>query len=198
MDILNRIKVIDNVEIRSLGGNKLEVKGLLPTNSISEILYSKERKSFFREIIRPGAFTSALERGLPKILINHNYDFELFSEFKQIKETSKGLEFIAIVTDDFNLKEKQKEIRGLSFGFVVESDLWSNNKVENIREIFSFKKFTEISILYKLEAAYSSTTVVIVPEGAREQLSEVERMKLYLRRKQLEGLKKELLELKID
>ena len=81
---------------------------------------------------------------------------------------------------------------------MVESDLWSNNKVENIREIFSFKKFTEISILYKLEAAYSSTTVVIVPEGAREQLSEVERMKLYLRRKQLEGLKKELLELKID
>lgn len=196
MEILNRIKVIDNVEIRSLGGDKLEVKGLLPTNSLSEILYSKQKKVLFKEVIKTGAFSAALEKWTPKILVNHSY--ELLAEFTEIKETSKGLEFIAIITDDSNLKEKQEEIKGLSFGFVVESDLWSNHKGENIREIFSFKEFIEISILVGMEPAYSSTTVVIVPEGAREQLSEVERMKLYLRRKQLEGLKKELLELKID
>lgn len=195
---MNRIDVIKNIEIRSIGeGNRLEIKGLLPSNTLSETLFSPQKKILFRERIRTGAFASALKDGYtPKVLVNHKYDKELTAEFTTIKETRKGLEFTVVVDNDFELKEKLQEVKGLSFGFVVDVDMWSIREEKNIRDIFSFKELMEISILVGLEPAYSSTEVIIVPEGAEAQLDELERYKLFLRDEQLKILKQQLAELK--
>lgn len=146
-----------------------------------------------------GAFLSAFRgESIPKLLRNHNYKEEFKADFKQLEETTKGLEFTAIVENQYGLKEGLQEVKGLSFGFIVaeRGDIWSKVDGENIRDIFNFEKFLEISILQNREPAYPSTKIIIVPEGAREQLNEIEKYKLWLRDEQLKILKQTLEQLK--
>ena len=66
----------DKCEIRILENGDLLIKGFLPTNELSEVLFSKERRSFFKERIISGAFKDVLDKQKkpPLLLINHNYD----------------------------------------------------------------------------------------------------------------------------
>ncbi|MGU8586985.1 HK97 family phage prohead protease [Clostridium perfringens] len=168
---MNRINIINNIEVRSIN-NKLEIKGLISINFLSEIIFCKEKNIVFRERIMPGAFDGILKKGqIPKLLLNHDYKLELKAEFKTIKETSKGLEFVAIVDNDFYLSEKLKDISGLSFGFSVGIDKFHKVNNEYIRDIFSFKKFIEISILLGKEPCYSKSEVSISPTQSKYILS---------------------------
>lgn len=196
--IKSTIDVLAPIDVRSIGeSNKLQVIGLLPSNSLSEELFHPKKKVFFREKIRTGAFASTLSnKNIPKLLLNHNYNEEFKAEFTEIKETHRGLEFTAIIENDYELKERLIEVKGLSFGFVVDSDLWSKVNGENIREIFSLKELIEISILMNKEPAYSTSRVIIIPEGEEKELNELQKYILWLRREQLKILNETLLELK--
>ena len=54
----------------------------------------------------------------------------------------------------------------------------------------------EISILIGKEPCYSATEVTIFPAGVKEQLSELEQYKLWLRNEQLKVLKDTIEQLK--
>ncbi|MGG5460298.1 HK97 family phage prohead protease [Clostridium sp. B9] len=161
--MIKNIELANDVEVRYFE-DEIEIKGIIPINDFSEILFSKEKNIFFRERILFGAFNGILQKGnLPKLILNHDYSLELKGRFEKIKETYKGLEFTAIVKDDFNLRKKVQLIKGLSFGFVVGIDRFHKINSFNIRDIYSFKELKEISILIDKEPCYSSTKVSIEP-----------------------------------
>lgn len=195
---MSKINVVKNIEIRSIEeGNRLEIKGLLPSNTLSEVLFHPKKKVFFREKILPKAFATAISENTPKILKNHNEELEFKSaEFVELKETQRGLEFTVVMENEHGLKESLKDVKGLSFGMIVNQDLWEDVNGKKIRSIFSFASLYEISILVGVESAYSSTEVVIVPAGVKSQLTELEQYKLWLREEQLKVLKDTIEQLK--
>lgn len=197
---MSKINVVNQCEIRTAENGDLIVKGLLPTESYSEMMFNPAKKTFFKEVISRSAFDTILKKTTPKLIINHDYNKELVLKSFEAKESTKGLEFEAVVSAESEFAEEIKEnigkINGLSYGFICGRDLWISNKDNHIRRIISFADFMEISILIGKLPCYSATEVTIVPEGAREQLTEIEQYKLWLRDKQLEILKLELNRLK--
>lgn len=157
---MKKIKVMKTIEIRSINSTEFEIRGLLPTNSPSEYIYHKKRKILFKEEIKPLAFSTAIEKERPLLLINHDYSKELVVTKFQGKETVKGFEFIVIVKKDDISEEillNIDEVKGLSFGFLVGIEHWKGRK----RYIYSFEKLIEISILKGQEPCYSATEVII-------------------------------------
>lgn len=191
------INVVRNIEVRSIEGDRLEIKGILPSNSLSEELFHPKKRIFFRERIMSGAFEYAIKDKQPRLLKNHNYDMEFTTvEFGVIKETVRGLEFTATVEDEHNLKEDMKNITGLSFGFTVDEENWIKKDNKNVRDIYRFKELTEISVLVGLQPAYRTTEVIIVPEGTETYIGELIRYKLFIREQQLKILRAEIEEIK--
>ncbi|MDM0859535.1 HK97 family phage prohead protease [Clostridium perfringens] len=182
--MIKNIELASDVEVRYIE-DEIEIKGIIPINDFSEILFSKEKNIFFRERILFGAFNGILKKGnLPKLILNHDYSLELKGRFEKIKETCRGLEFIAVVKDEFNLRKKVKFIKGLSFGFVVGIDRFHKVNSLNIRDIYSFKELKEISILIDKEPCYSSTKVSIEPlEKSINSISKFEEYRAWIRDK---------------
>lgn len=162
----NYIKA-NNIEVRVLEKGSILVKGVLPTNTPSGELYSKERKAFFREIIKDGCFDSVLSKQqVPqiKILLNHKSDSEQKVVKFQGKENKKGLVFQAEIEPSDELIRNIDKVRGLSFGFVKKLDSWSMGKDGWIRTILEFEDLYEISILYNCVPAYPSAVVIAEDE----------------------------------
>lgn len=190
---MKNIKVMKTVEIRSINSDEFEVRGLLPTNSPSEYIYHKKRRFLFKEEIKPLAFSMAVEKEKPLLLINHDYSKELIVTKFEGKETSRGFEFTAIVKKNEISEEillNIGEIKGLSFGFYVGAEQWNGNH----RLIYSFEKLKEISILKGLEPCYSASEVVIVPQ--KEQFETTKDVRQWLNRKWLEIYKEQIADLK--
>lgn len=197
---MSKINVINKCEIRTKENGDIVVKGLLPTESYSEVMFNVNKRIFFKEIISRGAFDVILEKVTPKLIINHDYDKELILKSFKAKESAKGLEFEAIISTEGEFTKEVKEnigkINGLSYGFVCGVDRYISNGDRHIRRIYSFADFMEISILIGKEPCYSATEVTIFPTGAKEQLSELEQYKLWLREEQLKILKETIEQLK--
>lgn len=195
---MSKINVVNNCEIRTAENGDLIVTGLLPTDSYSEVMFNPTKRIFFKEVISKDAFQEIVSKVTPKLIINHDYDKNLDLKSFKAKESTKGLEFEAVVLAESKFAEEIKDnigkINGLSFGFVCGVDRWISNGDKYIRRIYSFSDFMEISILIGRQPCYSATEVTIVPEG--EQLSEIEQYKLWLREQQIEILKLELKRLK--
>lgn len=199
----NYIKT-DNIEIRVLEKGSILVKGVLPTNTLSGELYSKERKVFFREIIKEGCFDSILLRQqAPKILLNHKSDREQKLIKFQGKETKKGLIFQAEILPSGELIKNIDNIKGLSFGFVKKSDSWSLKNGSWIRTILEFEALYEISILYNYVPAYPSTVLIAEDEESlkKEEIKSMRKVIKQLReesaRQEIERMKTELNRLKV-
>ena len=197
---MSKINVINQCEIRTAENGDLIVTGILPTDSYSEVMFNPTKRIFFKEVISKGAFDRILEKAIPKLIINHNDSKTLDLKSFQAKESVKGLEFEAVVSAESEFAEEIKDnigkINGLSFGFVCGVDRWISNGNNHIRRVYSFADLMEISILIGRQPCYSATEVTIVPKGDREQLSELEQYKLWLREQQIEILKLELKRLK--
>ena len=197
---MSKINVINKCEIRTKENGDIVINGLLPTESYSEVMFNVKKRIFFKEIISRGAFDVILEKVTPKLIINHDYSKELILKSFEAKESAKGLEFEAVISSESEfikeIQESMGEINGLSYGFVCGRDLWVNNNDRHIRRIHSFNDFMEISILIGKEPCYSATEVTIFPAGAKEQLSELEQYKLWLRNEQLKILKETIEQLK--
>lgn len=197
---MSKINVINKCEIRTKENGDLVITGLLPTESYSEVMFNINKRIFFKEVISKGAFDTILEKVTPKLIINHDYAKELILKKFEAKESTKGLEFEAIISSESEfikeIKENMGEINGLSYAFVCGKDVWLKNYDRHIRRIHSFDDFMEISILIGRQPCYSATEVTILPTGAKEQLTELEQYKLWLRNEQLKVLKDTIEQLK--
>lgn len=66
------------IELRlSNGGKLLIISGFIPTNTLSHAMYSKEKERFFRERINNQAFSNAINKKKPKLLLDHDYNKRL-------------------------------------------------------------------------------------------------------------------------
>ena len=114
---LKDIKLDYNSEQRKLGGyiNVVERQ--------SETLYSPQRGKWFKETIKAGTFTRALQKNdsIP-MLLEHDWDRQIAHTANgtlELREDAIGLRFDAIVDEDTFNEIQQRNITSCSFGMKV-------------------------------------------------------------------------------
>lgn len=122
---------VDDLENRKIGGY------INVTNRESEVMYSKKRGKYFKEVMRSGVFKDALggDKNIP-LLLEHDYEKQLAdlrSGTLELREDNIGLRFDAVLTDDeVYQRVKDGKINSCSFGFSVIDDTYEpiNSKLE--------------------------------------------------------------------
>lgn len=191
----------NSIEIRVVdGGKSLIVGGFIPTNQLSHTLFDKKRKEFFKEKIKDGAFSKAINEKIPLLLLNHSYSDGLEVISFDWSENDRGLRFEAEVLPDEALIKAidDNSINGLSFGFIIEDQSYSRGNGELIRTVISFKELMEISILMGEEnqPAYPQTTAFI--SNSRKVLieKEIHHLKQGINKLRLKEMKRTIDQLK--
>ena len=195
----------NSIEIRIAdGGESLIIAGFLPTNQLSHVLFSKERKEFFREKISNGVFGKAIKEKTPLLLLNHSYKAEDKLEIISFdsSESERGLHFTAEVVPNMKLIEAidNNLINGLSFGFVVDKygQSWARVNGELIRTINKFF-LREISVLFGESniPAYPQTTAfvdsskkVVIEKEIHHLKQEINKLRLKEIKSNIEKLKR--------
>lgn len=93
----------------------------------------------FVEIIAPGAFSDSLKNNTIKALYNHNPDYVLGSTKSgtlRLEEDEVGLRFDldlpnTQIANDLYESVKRGDIDGVSFGFRVKKDKWTEVKIDD-------------------------------------------------------------------
>lgn len=193
---MNRSYVtINDIEIRILDSGSILIKGILPTNTLSGNIYSKEKRIFFKEIIKDGCFDKMISKRTPKILLNHKADKEQKLLKFEGKETKKGLRFQAEIIPTEELIKNITKVTGLSFAFTKKLDKWELRKKEWIRTVLEFETMGEISILYDCFPAYPST-VIIAEDEEKLKKGELSELKKEINKERVKNLRRELNSLK--
>ena len=114
---LKDIKLDYNSEQRKLGGYINVVE------RASETLYSKQRGKWYKETIKAGTFTRALQKNnsIP-MLLEHDWDRQIAHTADgtlELREDAIGLRFDAIVDEDTFNEIQQRNITSCSFGMKV-------------------------------------------------------------------------------
>ena len=114
---LKDIKLDYNSEQRKLGGYINVVERAYET------LYSKQRGKWFKETIKAGTFTRALQKNnsIP-MLLEHDWDRQIAHTADgtlELREDAIGLRFDAIVDEDTFNEIQQRNITSCSFGMKV-------------------------------------------------------------------------------
>ena len=114
---LKDIKLDYNSEQKKLGGYINVVE------RASETLYSKQRGKWFKETIKAGTFTRALQKNnsIP-MLLEHDWDRQIAHTADgtlELREDAIGLRFDAIVDEDTFNEIQQRNITSCSFGMKV-------------------------------------------------------------------------------
>ena len=179
-----------NLVSNYIGKNNFFIRGLIPTESLSQFLYAKDKKSLYKEKIR--------SKSKPKLLINHDYSKELKCKKLSIYEDKQGLKFEAVVEYDEELAENYSEIKSLSFGFVIGIDSWSKDGYNLIRTVHSFEELKEISILIGRKPAYEETRVTVLPiKKECNEIDEIVEVKVLVRKNEVAAIRKEIEKLKV-
>lgn len=152
------------IELRNIdltSEKDLVVQGLIPTESLSEVL--KSGNKHFREKIAKGAFTKALNNKKDiDLLVEHDNKKILASSRNgslKLEETDSGLFLSAELAkttlgNDYHELIKSKIIRNVSFGFRVLKDSWEQVGNQMIRTLEDIE-LSEISVVRN--PAYLST-----------------------------------------
>lgn len=197
------------IEIRILTSGNLLVKGLLVENCLSECLWDRRRKGFFKELVKTGAFLKSLQKQeAPKLLLNHRKEKEqkiIAFTFTQGKD---GLNFQYEIEPSVEFLQEMEYISGVSFGFTVKEDgsVWKNlfrdyqKNYDFEREILEFNQIFEISMLTKKNLpAYNKSKIYVgdsvealEKEESKENLNEIKKEIQRFRMKELENIKKML------
>lgn len=128
---------IKDVELQCEEG-VLKVGGYINvTERESEMLYSKKRGKWFKEVMKRGVFETAIKRAseIP-LLLEHNWDKQLASTRNNsltLKEDQIGLRFDAVIDDEKVYEEvKSGTINSCSFGFrALQEEIQPiNNRLE--------------------------------------------------------------------
>lgn len=188
------------IEIRvSNGGESLIISGFIPTNKLSHTMYNKDKEKFFRERISSKAFSNAINKKKPKLLLDHDYNKNLDIISFKWNETERGLRFEAEVNSEVLLIEAIDKncINGLSFGFIIGEQSWKVNNNEFIREVISFKELIEISIRTGNNSPAYPDTVAFVADSKNVIISrEIQHLKQIINKMRLDDMKRELDRLK--
>lgn len=179
-------------EIRAAGG---EISGYGAVfNQAAEILPG------FREVIRPGAFTRAIEEGADvRALWNHDSNFVLgrrSSGTLAIQEDEHGLKYVVQPPEaqwarDLQVSIGRRDVSGSSFAFVVVTERWTQDAGAGwvLRELLDLDLIDVSPVTYP---AYAGTSVGLRAAGdARRALAR------YLA-SQVRGLSQEALQELVD
>lgn len=127
---LKDIKLDYNCEQRKLGGYINVVE------RASETLYSKQRGKWFKETIKAGTFTRALQKNdsIP-MLLEHDWDKQIAHTADgtlELREDAIGLRFDAIVDEETFNEIQRRNITSCSFGMRVNEQEYEsvNPKLE--------------------------------------------------------------------
>ena len=124
----------------------------------------------FREIVRPGTFRKALEKGnTVELKLNHERTLCDTGSGLELREDNVGLYASAVVTDKETVQAARNgQLTGWSFGFRCMHDTWlSDDSGAELRELDDIR-LDEVSILTKTPA-YIATSVEVRDEELLEQ-----------------------------
>ena len=129
---------IKDINLQAEDDNLLKVGGYINVvETESEMLYSKKRNKWFKEVMKRGVFQRAIDKAkeIP-LLFEHDWDKQLATTSNNtlsLKEDSIGLKFEATI-EDRSVYDKVKSglINSCSFGFTAlkESFEGINNRLE--------------------------------------------------------------------
>lgn len=165
---LKEIKLEYNSEQRKVGGyiNVVERE--------SEVLYSRSRNKWFKETMKAGVFTRALQKNdaIP-LLLEHDWAKELAHTANgtlELKEDAIGLRFDAVVSENTFEEMKKRNISACSFGFRANEEIFEevNPKLEK-RYVTNIDLF-EVSLV--ANPAYSGS--IVEQRNMEEALKEIE------------------------
>ena len=114
-----------------------------------------EDLGFFREILRPGAFSNVLQDPDTRSLINHDDNLVLGrvgSKTLRLSEDQRGLYQETDPPDtsyanDLLVVMRRGDVNQQSFGFTVDTDNWRVENGEQIREVISVKRLFDVSVV---------------------------------------------------
>lgn len=125
----------------------------------------------FREIVRPGTFKKALDKGNPvELMLNHQRTLCDTGSGLELREDNVGLHASAVVTDRETVDAARSgKLTGWSFGFCCLHDSWKPDEggVE-LRELDDIR-LDEVSILTTKTPAYIATSVEVRDDGLLER-----------------------------
>lgn len=177
------IRTLPPVELRvtEVDGKK-KIRGYAAVfNRKSEVLW------WFREVIKPGAFTRALEKSDIRALVDHDpsrilarYIPGRTSNTLSVREDSTGLFYEIEPPDtsvgrDILVSIERGDVTGSSFAFTVRTDKWRMDDGEQLREIEEVDEIFDVSpVTYP---AYPDTSVGIrsldqLTDAARRNLAD--------------------------
>ena len=149
------------------------IEGTIPYNSPSAGLP-------WIETISPGAFANALKPGADCLLLRDHDTSQLFGRVQEartltLRDSADGLNFscqLPKTSQAADLVESmsRKDLTGVSFGFSVSKDAWSDDGKGNVhRDIISLNLF-EISVCSFAAYPNASASVRSVPKALRSLL----------------------------
>ena len=172
-----RIKDVD-IECNS-NSEEMKIGGYINiTNRESEVLFSKKRRNWFKEIITIGAFKRSLEKNsdIP-LLVEHDFSKEVARTTNGnlfLYEDKLGLRFDAIIEDrDLYNKIQSGAINSCSFGFRVLDEEFERINPKLEKRYVKDLELIECSLVER--PAYEGSLVEIrqmMEELEKEQLNE--------------------------
>lgn len=142
---LKDIKLDYNSEQRKLGGyiNVVERP--------SETLFSQQRGKWFKETIKAGTFTRALQKNnsIP-MLLEHDWDKQIAHTANgtlELREDAIGLRFDAVVDEETFNEIQQRNITSCSFGFKVNEQQFENVNPKMEKRYISNIDLFEVSLV---------------------------------------------------
>jgi len=171
-------RMIANAEMRA----QSDGKGIAGYAAVFNVL--SEYLGWFREKIRPGAFSRCLQ-GDPDVRCLFNHDSSIVlgrtkSETLRLVEDGKGLLFNCDLPEtqaarDLRELIQRGDVDQCSFGFIVNEQVWSEKKLENgdvetTRELLDVELFDVSPVTFP---AYPQTSVEardLWPDGEPEEV----------------------------
>lgn len=142
---LKDIQLDYNSEQRKLGGYINVVE------RASETLYSKQRGKWFKETIKAGTFTRALQKNdsIP-MLLEHDWDKQIAHTSNgtlELREDAIGLRFDAVVDEDTFNEIQRRNITSCSFGFKVNEQQYESINPKMEKRYISNIDLFEVSLV---------------------------------------------------
>lgn len=169
MTVKREVRFTINSELRAAGDDKPQISGYAA-------VFDQATKigDYFTEIIKPGAFTRALqEKQDVRGLINHDSNLVLGrtkSGTLRLFEDAKGLRYEidppdTTIANDLRESIKRGDIDQSSFAFVATKQVWREEGDQLIREIVDVDLYDVSPVTYPAYDATSVSARNLFPDG---------------------------------